>query len=358
MENEKLKVALVGCGNISRAHITAWNQYKDNAEIVSVVDTDKERAKEVSKKLNCKYSLDYKEIISNVDAVDICTPHHLHHEQAKYALLKGKHVLLEKPMTNKISEAEELISLSEQMDNILMVAYVLRYRKEFQILREQVIGRAWGKPVLCYAHTVEFMEYLPYWIKDHKMFPNGVLFSHGCHYVDLMYWLFGDISSVNCYSAKEIRDDWLGEDTASISMKFENGVIGTFINSWATPQYQCPLKFDVYTENAYFSVEYDQLANRKLIRKDKDGEHILYEFKNENENEMDAFGTQKDMFQQIAHFIKCIETHRKPDTTPDEGLISMKAIFAGMQGEKENKVISMNDITIDTLGEIWRKCDE
>ena len=101
---KKFRAGIVGCGNIFPMHAVSINKL-DNAEVVAVCDIKEDRAKAKAQEYNCKYYLDYKEMIDkeDLDVVHICLPHYLHPPVAIYAANKKVNVLTEKPMSIELS---------------------------------------------------------------------------------------------------------------------------------------------------------------------------------------------------------------------------------------------------------------
>ena len=138
MEN-KLKVAIVGCGNISHSHIQAYRR-NPNVEVIACCDINLERAKQ--------YALDYKipayygcieELLANekeLEAVSICTWNNSHHELTMKALQAQKHVLVEKPMAMNAIQAEEMRQEAVKQNKVLQVGFVKRFAKTTRVFKD------------------------------------------------------------------------------------------------------------------------------------------------------------------------------------------------------------------------------
>ena len=111
---QKLGIALVGCGAISKVHLDIIKNNK-SAEIVCLVENDEEKARELSKEYNLKIIQDYKEILDreDIDVVHITTPHYNHYEIALEFIKHKKNLLIEKPLTLSVKEAENLMSKNQ-----------------------------------------------------------------------------------------------------------------------------------------------------------------------------------------------------------------------------------------------------
>ena len=123
-----VKLALIGWGGMSAAHLRRFHLLKDRLQLAAAVDVDAARARQVREHLpDVMAATDYRTVLDRVDAVLIVLPHHLHHAVAKDCLQAGKHVLLEKPMANSEDECLDLIATAARLDRILMVAYCMRF---------------------------------------------------------------------------------------------------------------------------------------------------------------------------------------------------------------------------------------
>ena len=123
---KKLRTAVVGVGYLGQFHAEKYAQLP-NAELVAVVDIDRRRADEIAAKLGARGCYDYREILDKVDAVSIVVPTQYHFEVAKAFLERGVHVLLEKPITTTLDEADELIRIAKERHAVLQVGHLERF---------------------------------------------------------------------------------------------------------------------------------------------------------------------------------------------------------------------------------------
>lgn len=110
---DKVRVAIIGCGGISRAHVNA-HMAEPRSDVIYCVDVNEELAREKAEAIGCKWHTDYEAILDEVDAVDICTPVHLHAPMTIRAAEAGKHVMCEKIMARTIEEAETMIEATDR----------------------------------------------------------------------------------------------------------------------------------------------------------------------------------------------------------------------------------------------------
>lgn len=210
--------------------------YKNNAhvEIKGICDVDEKRLEQVAKEFGVEFATtDYRELIRrpDIDVVSVASPDYYHLEQASEAMRAGKHVLVEKPMALSLEECEEMIRVSEETGRKLMVGQVCRFTPAFtlarSLIKEGVIGDLFY--LECdYAHNYEYAEGIGGWRKDPRREP---LLGGGCHAIDLVRWVGGDIEEAFAYANHKALPDWPVDDTTVAIFKFTNGTIGKVLSS-------------------------------------------------------------------------------------------------------------------------------
>ncbi len=197
------KFAIIGCGNISKFHVEAYQ--KSEAAIIAVADTNKELADKTAALCGCKAYYDYNEMLQNkeIDAVSICLPNFLHFEASLAAIKAGKAVLVEKPMTLTSSDAKILMEAVETYKATLYVGYMKRTHPAMQKFKELV-------PKIGEIETgiIRAFHPFPNWLWGEKGLGNswflkkstgggGMLTHGGSHVLDLFEWSCSKIKAVN-----------------------------------------------------------------------------------------------------------------------------------------------------------------
>lgn len=129
------KIAVIGVGYLGQHHARILSQFED-VELFGVVDSDIERAKEIALLYKTRPFRDYRDLLGEVDAVSIVTPTVTHFEICREALIAGKDVFVEKPLTSNLEEAEELVRLSKERNQILQVGHLERYNPAYRAAKE------------------------------------------------------------------------------------------------------------------------------------------------------------------------------------------------------------------------------
>jgi len=228
---EKLKVAVIGTGRIGKRHI---KHIHNLAHLQAICDIKKDLADKVSKENKCPgyYSID--ELLKNekeIDLVSICTPNALHAEHTIKALKAGNHVICEKPMATTVSDCEQMIHTAEQTNNRLFVVKQNRFNPPVQAVKKIIdkgkLGKIYNVQLNCFWNRNP-QYYLESDWKGKKDIDGGTLFTQFSHFIDLLYWLIGDIEKVKVFTDNFSHQDLIEfEDTGVISLKFTNGALGT-----------------------------------------------------------------------------------------------------------------------------------
>jgi UDP-N-acetylglucosamine 3-dehydrogenase len=224
---KQLRVAVIGTGFWGKNQARVFSQL-DTAKLVCVCDLDEETAKTVGAQFNVPYTTDIDEVLSrkDIDAVTICTPTITHKQVATRALLAGKHVLVEKPMTNTVSEAKELLSLADLKRLRIMPGHIERFNPAVSYLKSLVDNGKLGKVILLLARRVGRW---PERIGD-----VGVVRDTAIHDIDLARYVFHD--EVNFVYARIGSMKHSKEDYAEIMLQFRNGGTAFIDANWLTPR--------------------------------------------------------------------------------------------------------------------------
>ena len=341
---DKVRVAVIGCGGISRAHFNG-HLACPGSEVIYAVDIVEEKAKEKAEVMKCKWHTDYLAVLDEVDAVDICTPPHLHAEMAVEAARRGKHVLTEKIMARTLPEARWMIEEAEKADIVFMVAFVLRYRPEFEMFQEICQSGKIGEIRQAYIQTQMNMAKPALWRQNVYDFPMGAFLSHGCHYVDQLQWCVGPIVETanvsHAFTLASIIPG--GDDTNCAIFRHANGAVSAYIESWAIPYRTDGIRFEVYGTEGSLRLNYQPDGTRAVRLYNADGVSDVFELDPKKEDHMDAFGGAKDMQGQIGHFIGCIQDRKKPLTHGREGIKPMQVVLAATAAEEEGRTLSIEE---------------
>jgi len=237
---KKLKFAIVGCGRIAERHAEQINRI---AVLKAVCDKIDSRANSLGQKYGSTVYNDFSELLMNekeLDVVSVCTPNGLHAEHSIMAFRNGLHVLCEKPMSISVYDCGEMIKEAEKANKRLFVVKQNRYNPPVRAIKkaldENRLGRILSVQLNCFWNR-NFDYYNQSDWKGTKKLDGGTLFTQFSHFIDLLYWMFGDIKKVEAITKNLNHEKIIEfEDTGVVIMEFYNGIIGTInytVNSYA-----------------------------------------------------------------------------------------------------------------------------
>jgi predicted dehydrogenase len=237
MMAQPIRVAVVGCGWAGARHADAYERC--GATVEWVVDQDLGRAEALAtSRQRARVATDYQEVLSDPDvgAISICLPHSLHAQVAVDAATKGKHVLCEKPLATSLEEADRMIEAAERRRVCLMVTENERFDPLLRKVHEVLKGGAIGAPALLQvtreAYLTEDFLRDRRWFLDSQVAAGGVMMSGGIHDFEKMRMLVGEIHSVSALRAHQRFTQMEGDDTSVAMVRFENGAVGTLVESF------------------------------------------------------------------------------------------------------------------------------
>jgi UDP-N-acetyl-2-amino-2-deoxyglucuronate dehydrogenase len=229
MSAPRFRVALTGCGRISRNHFDAIARLPE-FELAAVCDIVEERAAEVAQRYNVPWFTTLPKLIEAVpvDVVSVCTPSGLHPQHGIVAARAGKHVICEKPMAISLTTADELVQACDEAGVHLFVVKQNRLNPPIQFLRRAIDKGRFGRIYLAnttvrWTRPQEYYDQAPW--RGTWEFDGGAFMNQASHYVDLIQWLVGPVESVIAKTATLARRIET-EDSGVAALKFRNGALG------------------------------------------------------------------------------------------------------------------------------------
>lgn len=296
-----LKIGLIGVGGISGEHIPVWENMKD-AELVALCDIRPEQMERYPDKH--RYT-DFDEMLENenIDILDICLPTYLHADYAVKAMEKGINVICEKPISLKEEDVERVYSTAERMNVKFMVAQVLRFWPEYELLKEIYDTKKYGKLLSGYMSRLGTCPKWSWdnWMKD-PLRSGLVPYDLHVHDLDFMVYAFGQPVSVQSSRSKRPEQDYI-----SATYKFDDFFVTTEA-AW----YAAPLPF-----GAGFRFQFED-----ALVTYENGRCIIYQ-NDDNILDMSAGATAGEgsinlprtnaYANEIHYFAECVRTGDNPD---------------------------------------------
>lgn len=227
----KIKFAVVGCGHIGKRHAEMIQRNPD-CELVSLIDIKNKNELGIDM-FNVPFYNSLAEFFQagvQVDVVNIATPNGFHASQALECLEQGKHVVIEKPMALSKSDAEKVISKSLHVHKHVFAVMQNRYSPPSlwikEVVESGILGKIYIVQLNCYWNRDERYYNSDSWHGKKKL-DGGTLFTQFSHFIDIMYWLFGDIENLSSkfqdFNHKNLTEF---EDSGIISFDFVKGGLG------------------------------------------------------------------------------------------------------------------------------------
>ena len=227
---QKINFGLIGCGRIAQRHAEYIARV---GNLVAVCDIDKAKADDLGgrHKASVYYSVDdFLNSGQKINVVSICTPNGLHAEHTIKSLKFGYHVLCEKPLATNVIDCGEMIKMAEKANKRLFIVKQNRFNPPVTALRNALdsgaLGKIYSVQLNCFWNRNP--EYYSNSWKGTLKYDGGTLFTQFSHFIDLLYWLVGDVRDVKAFTRNFAHQGIIEfEDTGVVILEFYNGVIGT-----------------------------------------------------------------------------------------------------------------------------------
>lgn len=328
---DRVRVGIVGCGGIARAHVNAYRSIPE-VDIVSVHDVAASAAEALARETDARIARSPQEmaLVDDLDAVSICTPPGLHFEHCKPFLQARIPVLCEKPLEANARAAGRLAELARRSRTLFMTAFCHRFHPAIIELKKLIDSGALGRPLL---FRNIFGGYLP--LKgNHRANPalsgGGVLIDNGSHSVDLFRFLVGEPTAVQAI-AGDVMQKLPIEDFCMIALERRGRVFGEITSSYSLKG--CDNRVEWYGTQGVAVVSYWNAGQPDL----------KYKLEGQTEWTPVDCSAHPDRFAgEIAHFIGCVQAgRRKAAITADDGYRASVIIQAAYESAAKGRKIAL-----------------
>jgi UDP-N-acetylglucosamine 3-dehydrogenase len=226
-----LKIGVIGAGRWGKKHIDEYSKMKD-VELLWVADLSEESLNFCKDKYDVtNVSTDYNDVLSSdVEAVSICTANETHYNVCRDALKAGKHVLVEKPLTQKSKDAYELVNIAKEQDKLLAVGHIFRYNNAINEVKRLVENNYFGD--LFYLRLQWTIQWMVELYPDKQL---DIIVDMMPHMYDIMNYITGLWpKNITCLGKAFMKKDF--EDTAFIVCDFPNNIMAHTEISWTLPE--------------------------------------------------------------------------------------------------------------------------
>ena len=289
MESAIKRVGVIGVGHLGQHHARVYTELLD-ARLVGVADRDEERAHLIGENLGVPAYSTMEELIGRQapDAVSIVVPTSLHFDVARTAMEAGIHVLVEKPVTTRPDEAEELLKLAAKKDLVLQVGHIERFNSAVRYISQTV-------------HTPIYLESKRIGPFSPRINDVGVVLDLMIHDIDIVLSLVSSPIARIAATGRCVHTDH--EDIADAQITFENGVMAHILVSRVSEKKQRQL--DIMEPQRHITVNYEtQTVQINRCVRDSNGQTEILE--------TPIFPKSEPLKLELAHFIGCVREGRQP----------------------------------------------
>lgn len=339
MNEQRVRIGIIGAGNISHMHEAGYSEIDDLCELVAFCDLDEERARARAEPYQARVYTAYQDLLADtcIDMVDITVPHHLSHPIALAALQQGKHVLVEKPMAMTPAQGWELIEAARQKNVHFTVAenahFVAAYQEAKRILQAGTLGEIRFVRTCIAGSEAEHLKRSSSCIGSQEN--QGVLLDQGVHTFYLFKWFFGGVTDIQAIAYKLLPESQTDDHTLAFGRLASGAVFATMQSCVVeTPWTE---RLEIHGNKGSLIV--DQLANPPVIHfhgsDDIDGtplpavpfEPLAWKY--------------LSIVAEVQDFVRALKEERPPLIDPLYGYHALQVVDAAYRSIEEGKTIML-----------------
>ena len=341
INDRKIRIAIVGCGRISKNHFLSIEKHQENFELISICDIGKKTLHDHKVKYKVKSYLDLTQMLENekLDLIVICTPSGIHANQVELCAQYGVNVMTEKPMATRWSDGVRMVKSCDEANVRLFVVKQNRQNSTLQLLKRTVNENRFGK-----IHMVHLNVF---WTRPQEYydqarwrgtweFDGGAFMNQASHYVDLLEWLIGPIDKIQAMMGTTL--DIEVEDTGVLNIKWRNGALGSMSVTMLTYPKNLEGSITILGEKgtvrvggvAVNDIQHWEFADKR----DYDDE-----IKNANYETTSVYGFGHPLY--YRNVIEVLRGNAEPETDGREGLKSLEVLIAAYISARDGKMISL-----------------
>ena len=315
--DKTIGVAVVGIGSMGKNHARVFSEIP-NVKLVGLSDINEETAREYAKKFNTEYFKDYRELFGKIDAVCLAVPTSLHHRMAMDFLNHGIHVFVEKPITNMLFEAKEIVDLAKEKDLVLQVGHLERFNPAVIQFKKML-----KSPVYIQSSRIGY--------PSKRNLDIGVIWDLMIHDLDILLTIVkSPVADVQAYGLSLYSKK---EDIAHVQILFENGAIASLLASRISGERQRTLK--VIEPLRTFNLDFIN-QTLSVVNLPKEG--------HTNPPEFIPIRKSEPLRLELEHFTECVIGHKTPLVTGEDGKNALQLAIKAVDNMKMVKMSDSSDL--------------
>jgi len=343
---QKVKVAILGGGFITDIHMESYHRFVPEAMVTAVYTRKADKARAFAEKYHIPEWYDDIDTLlkkADCDVVDICLPNYLHADATLKAAAAGKHIIIEKPLSVTLEEADKMINACKKAGVKLMYAEELCFAPKYERARHMVKEGAIGEIYMlkqAEKHSGPHSD----WFYDVNLAGGGVLMDMGCHGIAWFRWMLNNSKAISVYATMNTvlhKGRTKGEDNSVVIIEFENGIIGVVENSWAKHGGMDDRSEIHGTGGVIYA---DLFMGNSAISYSKHG--YGYAMEKADTTVGWSFTVFEEAFNQgypheLQHFIDCVQNNKQPVVTGEDGRAVLEIIYAAYASAGSGKKIQL-----------------
>lgn len=336
MTTSTVRIGLIGAGGIAGAHVEGYLHNPDTITFAAVADPVRESAEARAGDTGAEIYADYTVMLAeaDIDAVDICLPHHLHKDAIVAAARAGKHILCEKPLCLNPEEAAEVAAAVKEAGVTLMCAhnqlFLPAVAKAKELIDAGVLGRVYEVRTTDSFYN-DFDPSNMGWRAHAATSGGGELIDTGYHPTYLLLHLAGGSPVEATAMLATHRLEFMeGEDSANVLVRFDNGVIGSLVTSWAYQPADGTEKFSAVGELGSLT---------------SDGTTLSYRTRGDAEPTVLELEPVHQFGEELGHFASSILNGTRPIHTEKEGIEVLGIILAAYESARSRTIAPVPSLT-------------
>ena len=321
-------LCILGCGKFAKTFATSVQPFLTDIDLY-FASRNLERAQSYSNAYNGLGAFgSYEEAISNtnIEAVYICTPHHMHVEHANLGASYGKHILVEKPISNNVEDAKAIISSASRNHVKLMVAENYRFMPSVRLCKKLIDQGAIGR-----VRVVQVQQESPYepsdWRKNPDLNGGGVFIDAGIHKIHFLRYILGEPHQIYATAPNMAPEEKTGEDGMIFVAKWKSGEVGFIYHSWTSSEIETPLWISI--SGTLGRIHFELRENVFHIERGNQLETITLP------------DPLNGILPMTKEFLKSILDNRRPEMTGEEGLKDLILVTKAYESNRHGRSLEV-----------------
>jgi UDP-N-acetyl-2-amino-2-deoxyglucuronate dehydrogenase len=340
--DRKIRIAVVGCGRISKNHFAAIEKHSEHFELVAVCDTDKEVLSTHSARFKVAGYINMKEMLAakQIDLVALCTPSGVHPDQTVLAAEHNVHVLTEKPMATRWADGVRMVKACDQAGVRLFVVKQNRRNTTLQLLKRAVTEKRFGKINMVHLNVFwtrpqDYYDQGNGW-RGTWEFDGGAFMNQASHYVDLLEWLIGPIEKIQAMMSTTRHIE--AEDTGVLNIKWRSGALGSMAVTMLTYPKNLEGSITILGDKGTVRVGGVAVNDIQLWQFEETKDYDA-EIQTANYETTSVYGFGHPLYYQ--NVVDVMRGIAKPETDGREGLKSLEVLVAAYLAARDGVTIGL-----------------